>query len=92
MPNTLIYARVSSKEQEAEGCSIPAQLKFLREYALIDRLIEQSDIAIHLVKENVILSRDSRSNEKFIFGIKALMAKNYVDNLSVICSVWVCKY
>lgn len=139
MPNTLLYARVSSKEQEAEGYSIPAQLKLLREYAfknkliiqkeftdietakkagrtqfnkmlaflgentgtkhilvektdrllrnisdyaLIDRLIEQSDIEIHLVKENVILSRDSRSNEKFIFGIKALMAKNYVDNLS----------
>lgn len=139
MTNSLIYARVSSKEQEAEGYSIPSQLKLLREYAtknnfivrkeftdietakkagrtefnkmlafieenktikcilvektdrllrniadyaLIDRLIEQSDIVIHLVKENVILSRDSRSNEKFIFGIKALMAKNYVDNLS----------
>ena len=30
----------------------------------------------------MILSHDSRSNEKFIFGIKALMAKNYVDKLS----------
>src|SRR4029077_17708651 len=29
----VIYARVSSKEQEKEGFSIPAQLKLLREYA-----------------------------------------------------------
>lgn len=135
----VIYARVSSKEQETEGYSIPAQLKVLQEYAvknnyavmaeftdvetakkagrtqfnkmlgfikehpeikhiliektdrllrniadyaLIDQIIESSDVKVHLVKENVILSRDSRSNEKFIFGIKALMAKNYVDNLS----------
>lgn len=29
----VIYARVSSKDQEKEGFSIPAQLKLLREYA-----------------------------------------------------------
>src|SRR6476469_3198490 len=29
----IIYARVSSKEQEKEGISIPAQLKLLKEYA-----------------------------------------------------------
>src|SRR6266436_4472036 len=29
----VIYARVSSKEQEKEGFSIPAQLKLLKEYA-----------------------------------------------------------
>ncbi len=29
----MIYARVSSKEQEKEGFSIPAQLKLLKEYA-----------------------------------------------------------
>jgi DNA invertase Pin-like site-specific DNA recombinase len=32
-PKAVIYARVSSKEQEREGFSIPAQLKLLREYA-----------------------------------------------------------
>jgi len=139
MDKAVIYARVSSKEQESEGYSIPAQIKLLQEYAhknnysieteftdvetakkagrtqfnkmiefvkenktikhifvektdrllrnisdyaLLDNLIEVSYISIHLVKENVVLDRDSRSNEKFIFGIKALMAKNYVDNLS----------
>lgn len=30
---TILYARVSSKEQEQEGFSIPAQLKSLKEYA-----------------------------------------------------------
>src|ERR1700691_3644182 len=29
----VIYARVSCEEQEKEGCSIPAQLKLLKEYA-----------------------------------------------------------
>ncbi len=29
-----------------------------------------------------MLSRDSRSSDKFIHGIKVLMAKNFIDNLS----------
>ena len=33
MKKVVIYARVSSKRQEEEGYSIPAQLKFLNEYA-----------------------------------------------------------
>jgi site-specific DNA recombinase len=131
----VIYARVSSKEQEKEGFSIPAQLKLLHEYALergfcvikefidvetakaagrlqfgemvrflqayreardilvekTDRLyrnfkdyvtLEDLDLVVHLVKENEVLSKDSRSHTKFIHGIKVLMAKNYIDNLS----------
>src|ERR1700719_1775397 len=129
------YARVSSKEQEKEGFSIPAQLKLLKEYAAAqgfavaqeyvdvetakqtgraafgemvaylkahpsvrvmlvektDRLyrnlkdwvtIDELDAEIHLPKEGVVLSRESRSSEKFMHGIKVLMAKNYIDNLS----------
>ena len=34
MPQAVLYARVSSKEQEKEGFSIPAQQKLLRQYAL----------------------------------------------------------
>jgi hypothetical protein len=33
MRQAVLYARVSSKDQEREGFSIPAQLKCLREYA-----------------------------------------------------------
>jgi site-specific DNA recombinase len=131
----VIYARVSSKDQEREGFSIPAQLELLRTYAATrgftvaeefidvetakqagrgafgrmiahakqnvmcrDILVEKTDrlyrnfkdyvtidelgADIHLVKENVILSPTSRSSEKFMHGIKVLMAKNYIDNLS----------
>jgi len=140
--SAVLYARVSSKEQEREGFSIPAQLKLLRSYAVeqgftvvqeyvdvetakktgrtgftemvdffkkeakskklkepcrvllvekTDRLyrnikdwvtLDELDLEIHFVKENFVLSRDSRSSEKFIHGIKVLMAKNYIDNLS----------
>jgi site-specific DNA recombinase len=44
--------------------------------------LDEFDIEIHLVKEGVVLSRESRSSEKFMHGIKVLMAKNYIDNLS----------
>ena len=130
-----LYARVSSKDQEKEGFSIPAQLKLLREYAAAqelavaeeyvdvetakrtgrvsfgkmvndlqttagtrivlvektDRLyrnlkdwvtLDGLDVEVHLVKEGVVLSRESHSSEKFMHGIKVLMAKNYIDNLS----------
>jgi site-specific DNA recombinase len=131
----VIYARVSSKEQEKEGFSIPAQLKLLKEYASLngfavaqeyvdvetaketgraafgemvaylkahpavrvllvektDRLyrnlkdwvtIDELEVEIHFPTEGVVLSRESRSSEKFMHGIKVLMAKNYIDNLS----------
>ena len=131
----VIYARVSLKEQEKEGYSIPAQLKLLKDYAAAegftvaqkyvdvetakqtgrgafgemvawlrahpdvrvilvektDRLyrnlkdwvtIDELDAEIHFPKEGVVLSRESRSSEKFMHGIKVLMAKNYIDNLS----------
>ena len=131
----VLYARVSSKEQEKEGFSIPAQQNLLREYArklkiqvaceftdvetakaagrtqfgkmieflavnqtikiiLVEKtdrlyrnfrdyvLLEDLGLEIHLVKENDVISKDSRSHTKFIHGIKVLMAKNYIDNLS----------
>src|SRR5436190_23926691 len=38
-----LYARVSSREQEQEGFSIPAQLKLLRDYAVRNGLIIQEE-------------------------------------------------
>jgi site-specific DNA recombinase len=129
----LLYARVSSKEQEKEGFSIPAQLKLLRDYAAAndiailgeyidieaakhsgrtsfgemvkyfrknpsirtflvektDRLyrnlkdwvtFDELDVEIHFVKEGFLLSRDSRSSEKFMHGIKVLQ-----KTISTIC-------
>ena len=133
--HAVLYARVSSADQEKEGFSIPAQLKALQSYAtssglrvvqefvdvetakqtgrtnfnlMIDYLQQHSavkavlvektdrlyrnfrdyvtlddlDLEIHLVKEGEVLSKESRSHQKFIHGIKVLMAKNFVDNLS----------
>jgi site-specific DNA recombinase len=128
------YVRVSSKDQEREGFSIPAQQKLLREYAsdqhlaiarefvdvetakqagraafgemlaflktnpacktiLVDKTdrlyrnirdwvtIDDLGVTVHFVKEGQTVSQASRSSDKFMHGIKVLMAKNYVDNL-----------
>jgi site-specific DNA recombinase len=128
------YVRVSSKEQEEEGYSIPAQTKLLRSYASEQRieivrefadvesakqsgrtnfiemlaylkknpdcriiLVEKTDrlyrnfkdyvtidelgSEVRLVKENSIISRDSRSSEKLMHGMKVLLAKHFIDNL-----------
>ena len=51
MKSAVIYARVSSKDQEREGYSIPAQLKFLREYAQKnDFYIEQEFVDVETAK------------------------------------------
>jgi DNA invertase Pin-like site-specific DNA recombinase len=50
----------------------------IKDWVTIDGL----GIDVHLVKEGVVLSQDSRSSEKFMHGIRVLMAKNYIDNLS----------
>ena len=44
--------------------------------------IDELDVEMHFAKEGAVLSSDSRSSEKFMHGIKVLMAKNYIDNLS----------
>ena len=49
----------------------------LRDWVTMDEL----EAEIHLVKENVVLSPESRSSDKFIHGIQVLMARNYVLNL-----------
>ncbi len=131
----VIYARVSSKEQEREGFSIPAQIKLLKRYASDNRIrileefqdvetakqagraqfgkmlaflkkqpdcgailvektdrlyrnikdwvaLDELDLELHFVKEGQVLTKDSRSTDKFMHGIRVLMAKNYCDNLS----------
>src|SRR2546430_11220015 len=50
----------------------------LKDWVTVDEL----DVEIHFPQEGVVLLRESRSSEKFMHGIKVLMAKNYVDNLS----------
>ena len=39
-------------------------------------------VEIHFVKEASVISDSSHSSQKFMHGIRVLMAKNYTDNLS----------
>lgn len=49
-----------------------------KDYITIDDL----GVTVFLVKENEKIGKDASSHQKFIHGIKVLMAKNYIDNLS----------
>lgn len=139
MNHAVIYARVSSKDQETEGFSIPAQLKALHEYAakhhlnviqeftdvetakktgrpqfnamlvllkkdkqiqhvlvektdrltrnffdfaVIEELIKTTHLQLHLIKENQVISKNSRANDRLQQGFKLLIAKNSSENLS----------
>lgn len=48
----------------------------------VDELIQEHDVTVYLVKEGTSLSKNSTSNEKFVYGINVLMAKRFIDNLS----------
>jgi site-specific DNA recombinase len=51
MTSAFLYARVSSREQEQEGFSIPAQLKLLRDYATRNSLtVEEEFIDVETAK------------------------------------------
>lgn len=136
----VIYARVSSKEQEETGYSLPAQEKMLKEYAArmgfqvskvfavaesasgtkqrevfqemmayvtekrvshiltekVDRLTRNMKEAvevnewmerdearrIHFAKQNLIIHKNAKSDEKFRWDIEIVLAKKYTANLS----------
>lgn len=136
----VIYARVSSREQEETGYSLPAQERLLEEYShrknlevvkvfsvaesasgakqrkvfaemmgymekhsiphllceKVDRLtrnlkeaivandwLDQADShTIHFVKQNLILTKNAKSDEKFRWDIEIIIAKKYTSNLS----------
>lgn len=137
---TILFCRVSSKEQEETGYSLPAQEKLLTEYSekkdfkidkifsisesasgktqrkffdemlayvrknnikniiceKVDRLTrnlkdaveindwiaEDSERQVHLVKDSLILHKESRSQEKLNWNVRLIFAQNYIDNLS----------
>jgi DNA invertase Pin-like site-specific DNA recombinase len=136
MKTAVAYTRVSTKEQQEDGFSLPAQRGLLDSYAakegikIVERfedsdtakqagkrpaftamlaylqehptcrtiLVEKTDrlyrnlkdwikldelgAELHFVKEGSTISPASHSSQKFLHGIKVLMAKNYVENLS----------
>lgn len=136
----VIYCRVSSKEQEETGYSLPAQEKLLTEYAerknlkvlkvfsvaesasgakqrkvfaemmsylngdktanllceKVDRLtrnLKEAVVAndwveahverkIHFVKQNLVVHKNAKSDEKFRWDIEIVLAKKFISNLS----------
>src|SRR3989338_3900961 len=136
----IIMARVSSKEQEETGYSLPAQEKLLNSYAdnknfsvvkifsisesasgskrrkifeemmgylktnkinnllceKVDRLTRNMKDAviindwvdsseenkIHFVKQNLVIHKNAKSDEKFRWDIEIVLAKKYIANLS----------
>jgi len=80
----LDFFKKQERVKKNEPCRILLVEKTDRLYRNIRDWVtmDEFDLEIHFVKEGVVLSRDSHSSEKFMHGIKVLMAKNYVDNLS----------
>lgn len=50
-----------------------------KDYVLLEAY---DNLAIHLVKESMVISKNSSSNAKLMHGFKLLLAKQYIDNLS----------
>jgi site-specific DNA recombinase len=54
-----------------------------KDMVMIDDWLEADEFRqIHLVKDSLILHKNSKSQEKLNWGIRILFAKNYIDNLS----------
>lgn len=54
----------------------------LKDTVLAYELVNNFDITFVFTRDNFSLSKSSNSHQKFQFDIKAVLAKNYIDNLS----------
>ena len=54
----------------------------LKDTVLAYDLVNNFDISIVFTRDNFVLNKQSNSHAKFQFDIKAVLAKNYIDNLS----------
>jgi DNA invertase Pin-like site-specific DNA recombinase len=55
----------------------------LKDAVMIDEWLEKDDQRqVHLVKDSLVLHKNSRSQEKLNWGIRIILAKNYIENLS----------
>jgi site-specific DNA recombinase len=45
------------------------------------QLVETRDVVLHLVKEGIVLDKNSKSKDKFMHDIQVALAKHYIDNL-----------
>ena len=75
------------KKNKSANCllieKVDRALRNLKDLAKFDEWVSySSEREIHCVKDNMVIDQKSRSQDKFMWGIKVLMAKNFADNLS----------
>lgn len=57
-------------------------LRNFKDTVMIEDWLDADDERrVHLVKNNIVLHKNSKSQEKFMWGIHVVVAKNYTDNL-----------
>jgi len=52
----------------------------LKDFVLVESLVEELGLEIHLVKEGQILRREAKSQDRLVQGMFALLARNYIQN------------
>lgn len=52
----------------------------LKDHALVESLVEELDLEIHFVKEDLVLSRESRPRDRLVLGMLAQFARSFVQN------------
>jgi site-specific DNA recombinase len=53
----------------------------LKDYVMLESLVEELELEIHLIKEGQVLQTGSKSQDKLVQGMFALLARNYIQNL-----------
>ena len=75
------------KKNKSANCllieKVDRALRNLKDLAKFDEWVSDSnEHEVHCVKDNMVIDQKSRSQDKFMWGMKVLMAKNFADNLS----------
>ena len=53
----------------------------LHDFVMVEDLVEELDIEIHLIKEGQVLRKAAKSQDRLVQGIFALLARNYIQNM-----------
>lgn len=52
----------------------------LHDFVMIESLVEELGLEIHLIKEGQILQRNAKSQDRLVQGLFALLARNFIQN------------
>lgn len=53
----------------------------LKEYPVLDGLVQEGKIELHFISENYVIHKDSISQERLMWSIGIILAQSYVDSL-----------